>query len=407
MESHPQGILGGIRVVELATYIFAPAAAMIMADFGADVVKVEAPGDGDPNRRLHMVPPLPACETEYCFLLDGRGKRCLALDLKQESGREAMLRLLKTADVFVTNFRPSVLARLKLAYDDLRALNERLIFAHATGYGLEGDEVEKPGYDMTAYWARSGLMDSVRAGESDPAVNLAGMGDHPSAMSLFAGVMLALYARAATGKGTRVAASLLANGAWSNGSYLQGALVGAGPYVRRGRMEADNVLINHYVTRDGKRFMLCAPEAEKSWPRLCRALGRPEWIADARGATPAARRENSRALIAEADAIFRSRDFSEWKEILKSHELPWSPISTNEETARDAQALANDVFVEMEHPALGKIRTVNTPMILKDHPKTAPRAPRGVGQDTREILLSLGYAAGEIDAMIASGIAAV
>ncbi len=188
-------LLAGIQVVEVATYIFAPAAATVMSDFGADVIKIEPPQTGDPYRFLAKTPPMPVAPIDYCWALDGRNKRSVVLDLKKPQALEVLLKLLERADVFVTNYKPSVLVRLRLTYDELRSRFPRLVYAQATGYGERGPDVNKPGYDMSAYWARSGLMDAAANADGEPCLSLAGMGDHPSAMALFGGIMLALYRR--------------------------------------------------------------------------------------------------------------------------------------------------------------------------------------------------------------------
>ena len=279
-------ILEGVRVLDVGSFVFGPAAATVMADFGADVVKVEPPETGDPYRYLHQMPPLPKCEEDYCWLLTGRGKRSVALDLKDAEAREILLRLVREADVFVTNYPVRVLDGLRLAWRDLEPLNPRLVYAHATGFGEEGPEAEKPGYDATAWWARSGLQDAVRPRGGMPALSVPGMGDHPSAMALFGAIMLALYQRERTGRGGKVRSSLLANGAWSNGIYLQAMLCGAESFRHVDCREPDNALVNQYETGDGEWMLLALVQEDKLWPGLCRALERPDLLADPRFAIP-------------------------------------------------------------------------------------------------------------------------
>lgn len=386
-----KGILDGIRIIEAATYIFGPAAATVMSDFGAEVIKVERPGMGDPYRYLSYIRPMPVSEMNYCWLLDGRNKKSIALNLADASGRDVLIKLIETADVFITNYQPSVIDKLRLNYEDLKPLNERLIYAHATGYGEAGDEIEKPGFDMTALWARSGLMDAVYDAEGQPALSVAGMGDHPSAMTLFGGIMLALYQRERTGRGAKVSNSLMANGAWANSCLIQAALCSATPYTRGTRSTAFNPMVNHYTSRNGKRFIICLIQADKDWPGLCRATGRADLIADARFATGEARVENAAQLIAILDRALAEKDMEEWEAIFASHELAWSPVSTIEEVARDKQMEANRMFVEMDHPKHGKLKTVNSPLFISDAEKVAPRPAPEVGEHTREILREIGY----------------
>ncbi|HEY7545639.1 MAG TPA: CoA transferase [Blastocatellia bacterium] len=397
-----KGILDGIRVIEAATYIFGPAAATVMSDFGAEVIKVERPGTGDPYRYLSYIRPMPVSEVNYCWLLDGRNKKSIALNLARESGRQVLIKLIETADVFITNYQPSVLDKLKLNYEDIKPINERLIYAHATGYGEEGDEIEKPGFDMTALWARSGLMDAVYDAEGQPALSVAGMGDHPSAMTLFGGILLALYQRERTGRGAKVSNSLMANGAWANSCLLQAALCQATPYTRGTRASAFNPMVNHYTSRDGKRFIFCLIQAEKDWPALCRATGRAELIDDARFATGEARVENAAALIKIFDRALAEKDMEEWEAIFAEYELAWSPVSSIEEVARDRQMEANRMFIEMDHPQHGKIKTINSPVFISDAEKVAPRPAPEVGEHTHEILRELGYSEQLIEELLDS-----
>jgi crotonobetainyl-CoA:carnitine CoA-transferase CaiB-like acyl-CoA transferase len=391
----PAGILSGIRVVEMATYIFAPVAATVMSDFGAEVIKLE-PHTGDAYRQLARTPPMPAAEVNYCWVLDGRNKRSLAVDLKKPQGREVLIKLIERADVLATNYKPSVLARMELTYDHLRARFPRLIYAQATGYGEQGADVDKPGYDMTAYWARSGLMHSAANADGEPCLSLPGMGDHPSAMALFGGIMLALYRREKTGLGTRVTSSLMANGAWANSCLIQAALCGGEPYQKRTRMTATNALVNHYVTRDGKRFILCSLDAARHWPRLCQAIGLPALVDDKRFATPDLRGRHAAELAAIIDRRIREQDMAHWQTALTAHDLIFGPVPSPEEVAADPQMQANDVFIDVDDPRHGPMRLVNSPIFLDDAPKRTPTAAPAIGQHTREVLAELGYGDAQI-----------
>ncbi len=390
MESQP-GILSGLRVVEAATYIAAPAAATMLADFGAEVIKVERPPHGDPFRYLYQNPPMPPSEINYSFLLDGRNKQSIALNIAHAKGREAMLKLIASADIFVTNYQPDVAEKLGLRYEDLAPHHPRLIYAHLTGYGETGPDVDRPGYDMTAYWARSGLMESLHDADGVPSISVCGMGDHPSSMSVFAGIMLALYDRQRTGLGTKVSSSLLANGVWSNSSLVQAALCGAPPHQHSRRAAARNVMINHYTTRDGKRFLLCAIQPVYDWPRFCKAIEREDLIDDARFNTIAARTENCAELVAIADAIFATRDMADWRQILDANPVAWGPVNRTIDAPDDPQMAAAGLFREMQHPVYGPMRIVNPPVNLASATKVEPLPSPEVGQHTTAILRSLGY----------------
>jgi formyl-CoA transferase len=399
----PNAVLDGLRVVEVATFVFGPAAATVLSDFGADVVKIEHPVTGDPYRYLRELPPLPRCEQNYCWLLDGRNKRSVAADLKSEAGRRIVLELVRGADVFLTNYHPSVLADLRLRYEDLEGENERLVYAHATGYGEDGHEVERPGYDATAWWARSGLMDAVRAGDADPGIATPGMGDHPSAMTVLSGILLALYARERTGKGTKVSTSLLANGLWSNSIFLQAALCGAEPYVPATRARPANALVNSYKARDGRYFYLALVMEAKDWERFCHAIERADLVRDVRFAERDVRRKNSAALTEILDAVFATRDYREWRDILDKHEITYGPIARVHELTDDPQLVANGIFTEIEDPRIGTLRTVDSPLKLLGVAKRRPALAPEIGEHTQEVLRSLGYSEERIRELEESG----
>src|SRR3984957_6020220 len=217
-------ILSGLRVIDCGTYIAGPAAAAILSDFGAEVIKIERPPHGDPYRYLPLMPGMPVSDQNYCWILDDRNKKSLALNLNDDQARAALLKLVATADIFITNYQPQLQRKFGLTYEDLAPLNDRLIHASVTGYGEHGEDAEKPGYDATAYWARSGLMHQMHNGDADPVQSPAGLGDHPTSVTLFAGIMMALYRRQLTGQGSKVSTSLMANGAWANGCAIQAAL---------------------------------------------------------------------------------------------------------------------------------------------------------------------------------------
>lgn len=396
-----QGILSGIRVIDCGTYIAGPAAATILSDFGADVIKIERPPHGDPYRYLPQVPGMPACDRNYCWILEARNKKSVALNLAEADAREALLALVKTADVFITNYQPQLRRKFQLDYRDLEPLNDRLIYASVTGYGENGDDAEKPGYDATAFWARSGLMSAMHNGDAEPVQSPAGLGDHPTAVSLFGCIMLALYQRQITGRGAQVSTSLMANGAWSNACGIQAALCNAQFTPKWTRKTAINPLINHYVARDGRRLFFCLLDPARDWPNLCRAFEFPELIEDPRFCTPAARRANSAALIERMDQVIATRDLAEWACIFKPLDLIWGQVPSAAEVARDPQMELNGVFAEIQ-PGL---KTIQNPLHVEGAEKRAPRMPPEVGEHTREVLAGLGYSRERIAAMIEHGAA--
>lgn len=398
-----QNILSGLRVIDCGTYIAGPAAATIMSDFGAEVIKIERPPHGDPYRQLSFFPGMPVSELNYCWLLDARNKKSLALDLTDEAGREVLRRLVSTADVFITNYPPELAHKLRVNYEEFAEINPRLIFAHITGYGEEGDETDLPGYDTTAYWARSGLTGIIYDLTTQTGATPCGSGDHPVSLALFGSIMLALYQRQTTGRGAKVTTSLMATGAWSNSCQIQAAMVGATFPARQPRFTPLNPLVNQYQTRDGQRFIFCCLDTANDWGRVCRAIGRPELIDDPRYSTVAARSERSEEVVALLDEVIGSREMAEWAALFRVEGVVWGPIPTMERVAADPQMKANGVFTELEHPQLGLISTVSSPLNVQGVAKEQPRAAPEVGEHSREILRALGYTEAAIEELIARG----
>ena len=383
------GIFEGLKVLDCASFIAAPAAATVLSDFGAKVIKIEPPGAGDPYRNLPNLPGYPRSEHNFAWLLEARNKRSLALDLSKPEGQAVLHRLAAEADVFITNFPPAVRGRLKLTYDDLAPLNPRLIYASFTGYGEKGEEANKPGFDSNAYWARSGLMDLVRAEDSTtPARSVAGMGDHPCAMALYGAIVTALYKRERTGKGSHVASNLMANGIWANGVLAQAKLCGATFAERRPREHALNAVTNHYRCRDGRWIILSLLNEERQWPALARCLGHEDLVTDARFATKADRHARSLELIKLFDEIFATRDLAEWRKRLDGNGLVFGVVGILDDIPTDRQMIDNGVLVPFEGDSM---LTVNSPIWIDGSPKTTPRRPPNLGEHSDQVLREAGY----------------
>ncbi len=400
-----QGIFSGLKVLDVASFIAAPAAATVLSDFGAEVIKVEPPQSGDPWRAGGDQPGMPETPHNYCWTLESRNKRSLALDLKHPDGQRVLHRLVRDADIFITNLPLASRARLAITYEQLAPLNDRLIYASFTAHGEVGEEADQPGFDTTAWWARSGLMDQLRVdARTPPARSLPGMGDHPTAMAVYSAIVTALYRREKTSKGGCVGSSLLANGVWSNAVFVQAALSGAAFPERPPRTAARNALANHYRCRDGRWLILSlsAAQEDKSWPRFVHALARPQLASDPRFATKAARLDHASELIALLDAVFAERDGGEWKARLAGEGLVAGLVAQITDIPRDRQLMATGALVPMAG-AGGVEMTVSSPFWILGEDKVAPRAAPSLGEHTDQILRSIGLSQAEIDRLRASG----
>lgn len=397
------GILSGIRVIDCGTYIAGPAAATIMSDFGAEVFKIERP-DGDLWRLFPHLPGTAKSELNWCWILTGRNKKSVALDLAKPEGRDALIALVKSADVFVTNYQAQILSRFRLTWDDLHAVNPKLIYAHITGYGDKGEDAELPAFDALAYWARSGLMTSVTGLDGSPAGPRPGMGDHPTAMSLFGAIMMGLYQREHTGKGAKVGTSLLASGAWANACDLQAKFCKAVFPQREAGKPPLNPLIAGYLTQDQKAFMLVQLDPEHEFPRLCQALGFPDLAENEMFATGEARVTNAAELYALLQSQFESKPVAQWREIFKEYDIKWSPLPTVDEVVQDPQMRAAGAFVEMDWPG-HKLETVSNPISIAGVDKRKPAPAPEIGAHTRQALREVGYSDREIDDLIRRKIA--
>jgi crotonobetainyl-CoA:carnitine CoA-transferase CaiB-like acyl-CoA transferase len=396
-------VFSGLRVLDAASFIAAPAAATIMADFGAEVIKIEPPGEGDAYRNVSFLPGMPVSATDYCWTVDDRNKRSLALDLKQAEAQKIVHGLIAGADVFITNYPQSVRRRLGIAYDQLAHINARLIYASLTAYGEVGAEANKPGFDSTGWWARSGMMDLVRPdADSLPARSIPGMGDHPTALALYGAIVTALFQRERTGKGAYVGSSLMASGIWANACMVQAGLDGARFVPRPPRSQAPNALANHYRCRDDRWLILSVSVAqdEKLWPRFAEAIGRADLAFDALFADRPARLKNARALIALLDEVFPQRNAEAWMRTLEAKGLAVALVARPSEALHDRQMHENGVIVPMS----GGGYTVSSPLWIAGIEKVAAVPAPGVGQHNDAILGEQGLVPQEIARLRAGGV---
>jgi crotonobetainyl-CoA:carnitine CoA-transferase CaiB-like acyl-CoA transferase len=398
------GPLEGVRVVELGMWIAGPGAAGILADWGAEVVKIEPPA-GDPARGFQRTlgGDLPV---NPVFELDNRSKRSVVIDLSTAEGRELALELVDRADVFLTNVRPAALAKVGLGPEALLERNGRLVYALITAYGLDGPDADQPGYDIAAWWSRSGIAGLLTPPDQDPVSQRGGMGDHTVAMTGAAMVSAALVARGRTGEGQLVSTSLLRQGAYTVGFDVNVALMWGRPVPAAVRDTARNPCLNNYTAGDGRRFWLVGLDAERHWPPLARAVGRPEWLDDPRFATARDRAENGRQLVAELDELFATRPLGEWVEVFATEpDLWWAPVNTLDDLLADEQFHASGGLVGVPD-GVGETTMLATPADFHGTPwKPRATAPE-LGQHTEDVLRELGRTQADIDRLAADGIVA-
>ncbi|HUE07743.1 MAG TPA: CoA transferase [Acidimicrobiales bacterium] len=397
------GPLEDVRVVELGVWVAGPGAGGILADWGADVVKLEPP-QGDPARNFGRMlgGDLP---TNPVFELDNRGKRSISLDLSIERGLEVAHQLVAEADVFLTNLRPAALARLGLDPKETRDRHPRLIYAIITGYGLDGPDADRGAYDIAAFWARAGIAESLRAPGGPLPFQRGGMGDHTVAMTGAAMVSAALVERARTGQGQLVSTSLLRQGVYTIGfdvnvAVMWGRTLGIGT-----RETMYSPVLNNYSASDGKSFWIVGLEGERHWPALARAVGHPEWIADARFDSARNRALHAGDLIGFLDEIFATRTLDEWATVFAEEpELFWSPVNTIDDVVADEQFHAAHSVVDVPDEQ-GTLPMLATPVDFDGRPP-APRwrAPL-LGEHTREVLQELGLDGEVAASLVADGVA--
>jgi crotonobetainyl-CoA:carnitine CoA-transferase CaiB-like acyl-CoA transferase len=398
------GPLEAIRVVELGVWVAGPGAGGILADWGADVVKVEPPS-GDPARQFHRMLGGAPDDVNPVFELDNRGKRAIVLDLGSERGREVLERLLAGADVLVTNIRPAALERLGLGPERVLEDHPRLVYGIITGFGMEGPDAGRAAYDIGAFWSRAGIAESLRTPGGPLPFQRGGMGDHSAAMTAAGMISAALAARARTGRGQLVTTSLLRQGAYTIGFDVNVALMWGRTISVGVRDKMGSPTINNYVAGDGRAFWLVGLEGPRHWPALARAVGRPEWLDDERFADPRGRAINAEALIAELDTIFATRPLDEWAAVFADEpELFWSPVNTIDDLLVDEQFWASGAVVQVADES-GSWGVLATPADFDGRPPV-PRGPAPrLGQHTREVLSELDYDAAGIEELLAAGAA--
>src|SRR5436309_7733391 len=395
-----ENIFSGLKVVDLASFIAGPSAATILSDFGADVIKVEPP-DGELWRIGQKIPPQPRSEEPYPFQLANRNKRGVALNLKAASAQQVLERLAKWADVFIVNTPHSARKKLKLEYDDVAQFNPRLIYADLTGFGEKGPDAALPGFDLTAFWARSGLLYMTRDAGEPPTWPVAGSGDNATAVAIYSAVVTALYRRERTGKGSYVTTSLLAAGVWSASVFIQGALCGANFYGLHDRAHPVNAALNVYRSSDGTWFLLVVTPAKIS--AVLKALSREDILKDPRFSDPAKLAQNRPQLTAMLDEIFGSQPMSHWYEVFNGVHVTFGAVRDPQEVINDPQLRPNDIVVPLQGAGDKLNSTISSPIQVHGVSKVpAKRAPK-IGEHNDEVLAELGFDAKAINDLRASG----
>src|SRR6202051_1559191 len=393
-------IFSGLKVVDLASFIAGPSAAVILSDFGADVIKVEPPA-GDFWRKAHKIPPQPQAMDAYPWHLANRNKRGLALDLKSPQAAQVLERLVKWADVLIVNTPHPARKRLKLEYEDVSQWNPRLIYADLTGFGEKGPDAGLPGFDITAYWARSGLLSMTRDAGAAPTWPVAGSGDNATAVGIYSAIVTALYRRERTGKGSYVTTSLLAEGVWSASGSFQADLAGAKFYAPHDRKNPANAALNVYRSADDTWFVLLVTPDKVA--ALAKAIGRADLLTDSRFSDPAKLMANMPQLTALLDEVFSAQPMAYWYDVFNGVHITFGAVRGPQEVINDPQLRLNDIVVPLEGAGGKLTSTISSPIQVHGVTKVAARRAPEIGEHNEDVLKQLGFGVNEIDGLRANG----
>ena len=395
MKKKDSFLLSGIKVIDAASFIAGPSAATIMSDYGADVIKIE-PQTGDSLRNLIANGRMPEGPENYCWELTSRNKKSISLNLKDKEAHNILIGLIREADVFVTNMPFPIRKKLNIRAEDIMPHNNKLIYASLTGYGETGPDADRTAYDSMAWWARSGLMDFVRPSENSPvAWSTPGMGDHPTGMALYGAIMTALYRRERTGEGGEVSTSLMSNGAWANGVFIQAALMDV-EFPKRPEPLPRHPFYDFYTTKDQREFALGMINSRIEWPKLIQVLERNDWL----------ERElfdfddpfaNADILRSELSEEFGTRNLLEINDLLRDTGVTFGVLGRTTDHREDPQFLETETLVPIDHESFDHLLTVNSPFDIKDEEKVNfIRAPK-VGEHTRDVLKEFGLTDDELN----------
>jgi len=398
--------LEGVRILEVAQAAFVPSAAQILVDWGAQVIKVEHPEHGDMARGIKVlgVDPHPS-GVQYLWEIFNRGKRSVGLDVGHPDGREALLRLVDEADVFMTNFLGKARARLQIDPDDIRARNPKIIYARGTSHGPIGPDADAGGYDSASYWSRAGMAVASMPVDYEYPIAIPGpsFGDSQCGTALAGAIAAALYQRERTQTGCTIDVSLLGAALWASQGTNVGACLSDGEVLpAHDRRRPSNPLVNTYRTSDGRFIMLGSLQADRYWPRFCEAIGRPDLLVDERFADSDGRRQNIQVCVELIDAAFAERPLEHWAKAFKDVRLPFGIIQTPREAQHDAQARLNGFVQDLTLDAGVTLPITIAPAVFDEEPPVPAPAP-GHAANTDEVLAEVGYSADQILALRIDG----
>ncbi len=397
-------LFSGLKVLDVGSWIAGPVAGTILADFGADVIKVEMPGIGDAYRNLSSMPMFPQAEENYMWQMDARNKRSLSLNLKSQEGMQILHRLIQNCDVYITNNPLPMRRSLKLRYEDLQALNPAMIYASLTAYGEEGPDKDREGFDLVAYWSRSGMMDLIRSGDSAPAQSLPGMGDHPSAVSLYAGIVTALLNRDRTGKGCQVHTSLLANGLWSASCIAQAGFAGGDFGTYRTARSTPLFARTLYETRDLRWLQFNMVRTQQEFEQLLHAVGLSSLLEDERFASEEGRYTHSGLLVRLFQDLISERNSDEWLAIFSAQSINASRVAVIEEIVNDPQIRLNDMVKRVEASDVNMPHMIDHPVKVDGIEKVDLKRAPDLGEHSEDILQELGYDDADIASLRERGV---
>ncbi|MGH7822942.1 MAG: CaiB/BaiF CoA transferase family protein [Candidatus Binatia bacterium] len=398
--------LAGVRVVEVAAWTFVPSAGAVMAQWGADVIKIEHPVRGDGQRGLASSGvSVAAGGVDFLVQQPNRGKRSVGLDVADPKGRNLLYRLVETADVFLTNFLPEARRRLEIDVEHVRARNPRIVYVRGHGQGARGPEAESGGYDATSFWTRGGVAACLTPpGAAEPTNQRAALGDGIGGMTIAGGIAAALFHRERTGEAPVVDVSLLGTAMWvMSPDVVASKLLGIAKLPTMTRAAPPNPTVNYYRTKDDRWLILVHLQPDRYWADLCRRLGRPGLATDPRFADMASRSKNGAACVAELDAAFATRTLDEWRAAFEGMEGPWAPMLNPLELHDDRQVRANGYLQEVDGGQRGRFALVANPVQFDEAPPRLHRAPE-MGEHTDEVLLSLGLDMDELLTLKAEGV---